>query len=160
MSLPKHLRPRYRYLAIAAESWPDHTINRRRFQDAVWAASRGLHGDAGSARTDPVVIRFALSAGVGHGIVRVRRSETMNARAAIASIDEIDGVPIGLVVLGVSGTIRGCEEKYLGERREPDSERTVVFRNATREAVVRDGLVDVRIGDAFAGATDLDLQEL
>ncbi|MFB6173284.1 MAG: Rpp14/Pop5 family protein [Halobacteriales archaeon] len=156
MTLPKHLRPRYRYLGVAIEAWPDAAIDRQGLQRALWRATRGLHGDPGSAAVDPTVVRFSFEDGLGEAVVRVRRGEVGRARAALACVDAVDEEPVGIRVRGVSGTIRACEEKYIRERPIPVRERNVVFGNAERRAWVRDGRGDVRVDDAFAGATNLD----
>ena len=155
--LPKHLRPRWRYLAVELESWPDARVSRRAFQRELWYAAQNLLGDPGSADADLTVVRFDLEDGTGMALVRVRRGETDPARAALACIDEIDGHPVGIRVRGIAGTIRAAEENYLGRRRQVSEERTVVFENEERVAVVRNGIIDVRLDDTFAGATDLDL---
>jgi ribonuclease P/MRP protein subunit POP5 len=155
--LPKHLQPRYRYLAVGLETWPDAAIERRGFQRAVWTAARRLLGDVGSAELDLQVLSFEHADGAGWAIVRTRRSEVDRARAVLACIDSIDGEPIGLHVRGVSGTVRACKETYKGRRPEEPSQRTVVFENAERRAVARGNRVDVRVDGAFAGATDLDI---
>ncbi|EMA39140.1 Rpp14/Pop5 family protein [Halobiforma nitratireducens] len=157
--LPKHLRPRWRYLAVALESWPDAEVGRRAFQRELWYAGQNLLGDPGSAAADLTVVRFAFADGTGHALVKVRRGETESARAALACIDEIDDSPVGIRVQGISGTIRAAEENYLGRGRQESEERNVVFGNEERVAVVRngDGSADVRLPDeSFAGATDLD----
>lgn len=156
--LPKYLRPRWRYLAVRIETWPDAAIDRGQFQDAVWSAARALLGDPGSAAADCSVVRFEHADGLGQAIVRVRRGTVEDVRAALACVDEIGGEPVGLRVRGVSGTIRGCEEKYLGGRAEPQNERTVVFRRNERAAFSRPPRVDVRDGAAFVGATAFDLE--
>lgn len=155
--LPKHLRPKWRYLAVGIESWPDAEISRRDFQRNLWYAGQNLLGDPGSADADLRVFSFRHENGVGEAVVRTRRDTVREARAALACIDEIDDQPAGVFVRGVSGTVRACEEKYLGRRPEGSEETTVVFGNADRAAVVRDGVVDVRAGDAYTGATDLDV---
>jgi ribonuclease P/MRP protein subunit POP5 len=154
--LPKHLQPRWRYLVVELESWPDVSIDRRAFQRECWYAGQNLLGDPGSAAADLSVLRFEFADGLGSAIVRVRRGETEPARAAIACIDEIDGAPVGVRIRAVSGTIRAGEENYLGRRRQDFEERNVVFGNEERVAVVRDGYADVRLDEAFTGATDLD----
>lgn len=156
--LPKHLRPRYRYLAVGLETWPDARIDRRAFQRAVWEATRGLVGAVGSARADPTVVRFEFGDGTGTAIVRVRRDAVTTGRGCIACIAAIDGHPVGLWIRGVAGTIRACEEKYIGERPEGVAERNVVFGDATRPAIVRDDRFDVGEDGAFTGAADLDFQ--
>jgi ribonuclease P/MRP protein subunit POP5 len=112
--LPKHLRPRWRYLAVRLETAADAALSRRAFQRAVWYAAGNLLGDAGSAEADLRVIRFRFSDGTGEAVVRVRRGETGPARAALACVDAVDGDPVGVEVRGVSGTVRACDEKFLG----------------------------------------------
>jgi ribonuclease P/MRP protein subunit POP5 len=155
--LPKHLQPRWRYLAVGLEAWPDAGIGRRAFQREVWFAAQNLVGDAGSAEADLSVVRFAFEEGAGHAIVRARRGEVDRARAALACLDAVEGSEVGVRVRGVSGTVRACEEKYIRSPPEPTDQRNVVFENAERRAVGRDGRIDVRADDAFVGATELDL---
>ncbi|WP_436910707.1 Rpp14/Pop5 family protein [Halosimplex marinum] len=155
--LPKHLQPRWRYLAVGLEAWPDAEIGRRAFQRELWFAAQNLVGDAGSAEADLSVVRFAFEEGAGHAIVRARRGEVGRARAVLSCLDAVDGAAVGVRVRGVSGTVRACEEKYIRRRPEPTDQRNVVFENAERRAVGRDGRIDVRADDAFVGATELDL---
>ncbi|ELK49589.1 ribonuclease P protein component 2, partial [Haloferax sp. BAB-2207] len=81
-----------------------------------------------------------------------------DARAALACIDAVGGDPVGVRVRGVSGTVRACSERYLHGRAGISEERTVVFENDSRTAVVRDSLFDVRGSDGFTGATQLDFE--
>lgn len=154
--LPKHLRPRWRYLAVAVETWPDASIDRRAFQREVWYAGQNLLGDPGSADADLTVVRFAVADGRGEAIIRVRRDEVDAGRAALACVDEVDGAPVGLCVRRVGGTIRAAEETFLHGRRQLSEERNVVFDATDRVAVVGAGAADVRLDDGFVGATDLD----
>lgn len=154
--LPKHLQPRYRYLAVGIEAWPDARIDRGAFQRALWEATRALFGDAGSATADPTVFRFDFADGTGEAVVRARRDAVPTARAALACIDAVDGQPVGVRVEGISGTVRACEEKYIGERPEAITERTVVYDNEARTAVVRGDRLDVRTDGTFTGTTELD----
>ncbi|WP_254274110.1 Rpp14/Pop5 family protein [Haloarcula marina] len=156
--LPKHLQPRWRYLAVAVETWPDAELDRRAFQRELWYAAQNLLGDTGSADADVRLLRFSHADGSGHAIVRVRRGHTDEARAAIACIDAVDGHEVGLRVAGTSGTVRACEEKYIRGPAEPSDQRHVVFDNADRHAVARGTRVDVRTDGAFVGATDLDFR--
>ena len=155
--LPKHLQPRWRYLAVGIEGWPDADVTRRAFQRELWYAAQNLLGDVGSAALDLQVVDFAFADGDGHAIVRVHRGETDRGRAVIACLEEIDGDPVGVRVRGVGGTVRACRETYIGRAAEKIEQRHVVFENAERRAVVRDGRVDVSVDGAFAGATNLDL---
>ena len=156
--LPKHLQPRWRYLALALETWPDADLDRDDVQRALWYSAQNLLGDTGSAAMDLSLLGFDFDAGDGVALVRARRGTVDDARAAIACIDEIDGHEIGIRVRGVSGTVRACEEKYMGRGREASEQRYVVFDGAERSALVRGGRVDVRTDGACVGATTLDLE--
>ena len=155
--LPKHLQPRWRYLAVGIETWPDAGFDRGDFQRHLWYAAQNLLGEATSAELDLRVLRFELESGAGHAVIRVRRGEIERARAAVACLDTVDGAEIGVHVRGVSGTVRACEEKYLRGGPEAHEERTVAFEAEQRTAVVRSSRYDVAMPDGFAGATTLDI---
>mgnify|MGYP000628052412 CR=1 FL=1 len=156
--LPKHLRPRWRYLAVSVESTPDAEIDRATFQRQLWYAAQNLVGDAGSADVDLSVLSFTFEAGDGEAIVRVRRGEVDRGRAIVASLAQIDDAAVGVCVRGVSGTVRACEERYMGRALKGTNQRDVVFRDAERTAVTGVDRVDVRTDAGFTGATTLDLQ--
>jgi len=156
--LPKHVRPRWRYLAVEIETWPEADIERGRFQRALWYGAQNLIGDAGSARVDLTVVSFEHRDGTGYAVVRTRRGEESDARAVVAAVDAVDGQAVGLRVCGISATVRACEEKYIRRRPEGTEQRYVAFGDADCDAIVQDGRVDVRTDDAFTGATELDLQ--
>jgi len=156
--LPKHLQPRWRYLGLELEAWPDTDLDRRALQRDLWYAAQNLIGDAGSAALDLTVYMFEFSDGRGSAVVRVRRGETERARAVIAALSTVDGDPVGVRVRGVSGTVRACEEKYIRRATEAPEQRQVVYRETECDAFVRAERVDVRTDDGFSGATDLDLQ--
>ena len=156
--LPKHLRPKWRYLAVGIESWPDATIGRDDFQRRLWYSAQNLIGDPGSADLDLSVFRFRFDDGTGETVVRTRRDEVERARAVLACIDAIDGDPVGIAVRGVSGTVRACEEKYLGRGPEKHVRRDVVYEGAERSAIGREDALDVRTDGDFVGATELDIK--
>ena len=111
--LPKHLRPRWRYLAVQLEGRPDAELTRGRFQRELWFAAQNLLGDVGSAELDLRVFRFDFADGEGHAVVRTRRDEDGRARAVLACLDVVDGHELGVRVAGASGTVRACEETFL-----------------------------------------------
>lgn len=155
--LPKHLRPRWRYLAVGIESWPDADIERGAFQRELWYAAQNLIGDVGSTAVDLNVYEFAYEDGVGSAVVRVRRDAVERGRAVVACVSAIDGQPVRTTVRGMSGTVRACEERYIRRPLETSEERIVAFENHRRSAVVRDQRVDVQTDSGFAGATDYDI---
>jgi ribonuclease P/MRP protein subunit POP5 len=155
--LPKHLRPRWRYLAVDVEATPDADLDRGTVQRHLWYGAQNLVGDIGSAAIDLQVLSFSFAEGRGEAIVRTRRGETGRARAVLASIGRIDGEGVRLRVRGISGTVRACEEKYMGRGPEPPEKRDVAFRGADRPAHVGEQRVDVVTDGGFAGATTLDI---
>jgi len=156
--LPKHIRPRWRYLAVGIESTPDAAFDRGAFQRELWYAAGNLLGDAKSADADLTVYSFSFGNGRGEALVRVRRGETDPARAAIACLSEIDGEPVGVVVRGISGTVRACEERYLGRGTGDFAQRHVVFADATRQAVSRNDEIEIPLPSGFVSATELDFE--
>ncbi|WP_435364039.1 Rpp14/Pop5 family protein [Haloarchaeobius sp. DYHT-AS-18] len=156
--LPKALRPKRRYLAVGIESTPEASFGRGDFQRELWYAAQNLVGDVGSADADLTVIQFHFEDGTGEAIVRARHGHTETARASLACIASINGADCGLHVRGISGTIRGCEEKYLGRPSEGPRQRTVAFEHDDRAAIERDSVLDVRVNGEYIGATNLDFQ--
>ena len=156
--LPKHLQPRWRYLAVAIETWPDAGVGRRAFQRELWYAGQNLLGDPGSADADLRLMRFELDGGSGGAIVRVRRGEVDAARAAIACVDEVDGNPVGLRISGVSGSVAACSESYLGDPAPSSTQREVAFEGADHPARRRGGAVDVDTPTGWVGATVQDTE--
>ncbi len=156
--LPKHIRPRWRYLAVGIESTPEAEIDRGAFQRELWYAAGNLLGDPGSAEADLTVYSFSFADGHGEAIVRVRRGETDPARAAVACVSAIDGEPVGVFVRGISGTVRACEERYLRSGAGDFEQRHVVFADATRQAVSRDEAIEISMPSGFVSATELDFE--
>ena len=111
--LPKHLRPRWRYLAVRLEGRPGVGLSRGTFQRECWFAAQNLVGDVGSAELDLTVVDFEFEGDEGYAIVRTRRGESERARAVLACVDTVDGSDLGVRVAGVSGTVRACREKFL-----------------------------------------------
>jgi ribonuclease P/MRP protein subunit POP5 len=151
--LPKHLQPRWRYLAVAVETWPDAKIGRRAFQRELWYAGQNLLGDPGSADADLRLLRFDVAEGSGGAIVRVRRGEVEGARAALACVDEVNGHPVGLRVTGVSGSVDAASESYLGDPAGSSTQEEVAFDGENRPAHRRGGAVDVETPTGWLGAT-------
>ena len=156
--LPKHLRPRWRYLAVGIETWPDADIGRRAFQRALWYAAGNLLGDAGSADADLTLLSFSHDGSEGEAIVRARHGHVDDARAVIGCVSEIDDDPVGIRVRGISGTVRACEERYMRRAGGNSTQRDVAFEDAERSAVVRGDARDVRTESGNVGAAAFDTE--
>jgi ribonuclease P/MRP protein subunit POP5 len=155
--LPKHLRQRWRYLAVDVETWPDADVDEMAFQRSLWFAAQNLVGDVGSAEADLRVVQFDHDDGTGAALIRTRRGAEDLARAALACVDGVYDDPVRVTVKGISGTVRAGEEKYLGGPREGTGQESVAFRDGSRRAVTRDGLLDVEVDGTYVGATRLDI---
>jgi len=156
--LPKHLRPKWRYVAVAIETDPDVSLARGAFQRELWYAAQNLLGDAGSADADGTVVRFQFADGDGRAVVRARRDHVESQRAALACIDAVGDATTAISILGVSGTIRACEDQYLDDAGHRLERRDRSFEGSTRVAVVRGDrvAVDDDGGRAYATVDDVE----
>ncbi len=113
MTLPKHLRPRWRYVAVALS--PTGTLTDDTVERAARRSARALLGDPGAAdvRLDLVELTRVDAPEPRRAVFRVRRGEVESARAALACVHAVDGDPVGVRVVGVSGTLRACRRRYL-----------------------------------------------
>lgn len=156
--LPKHIRPRWRYLAVEIDAPIDASFDRGDFQRELWYSAGNLLGDPGSADADLTVYTFSVTDGRGEAIVRTRREETGSARAAIACVHAIDGTPVGVRVRGISGTVRACEERYLGRATGEIYENEVAFGGDRRHADRRSDELAIHLPTATVCATQLDIE--
>jgi len=155
--LPKHLRPRYRYIVVSIESWPTAKFDKRTFQHALWASTSRLFGDTGANAADLFLIQFEFSNGSGWGIIRTRRDALSIARPSIACISKINEFPVGILIRGVSGTIKSCKEKYLSEPSEPLISGELLFDTKISPSFTRGHCIDIQTDTDFIGATHLDV---
>lgn len=157
--LPKHLRPRWRYLAVELSTWPDAAVDRGEFQRAVWFAAANLLGDPGSADADLRVVSYSFRDGAGEALVRARRDEVDRARAALACVSEVRGDPVRVAVRGVSGTMRAAEEHHLGQAATPSREGSIAFGGrGDQSGVERGERVDIDNAGSWVGATRRDCE--
>ncbi|CDK38866.1 ribonuclease P protein component 2 [Halorubrum sp. AJ67] len=73
-------------------------------------------------------------------------------------MSEVDGEPVGILVRGISGTVRACEERYMGRATPNSTQRDVAFGSAERPAVVRGDACDLRAESGRVGATTFDIE--
>jgi len=163
VTLPKHLRPRWRYVAVALETWPDAAVGRGAFERAVRRAARELLGDPGAADARLDVVDFAVADGAGRAALRVRHGEVGPARAALACVHAVDDGgdrrPVGVCVLGVSGTLRACRRRYgTADAAGGGESTTVAFEGQCRRATLRehDGTTVADLHPGEAGAEESD----
>lgn len=102
-------RVRRRYLAIKVLS--EQSISKRDIVDVVWNAVLQLFGEYGASQTNLTFIEY--NSEKSWGIVRCSHRALEMVRASVASVTEINGKPVAIDVLGVSGTLKALRKKVL-----------------------------------------------
>jgi len=113
------LRDKKRYLAFEVE--PAQKISRQELVEEIFNSSCSLFGDVGCSE-----INFGLMSYDGrYGIIRCAREKTGETRAALACINKVRGIRVSILVLGISGTIKGAMEKFIQQRliKEPEPDK-------------------------------------
>ncbi len=113
-SLPT-MRDKKRYIAFEITS--EQTITRQEIGEETLSSICSLFGDTGASE-----INFGLISYVGrYGIIRCARDRTTETRAALACINRIRGSRVSILVLGISGTVKGAIEKFIQQppNKEP-----------------------------------------
>jgi ribonuclease P/MRP protein subunit POP5 len=111
------LREKKRYLAFEVRS--EKSINRQDLIRDILNSMISIYGDKGANEINPSLMSFDGK----YGILRCEREKRMETRASLACINNIHGVRISILVLGISGTIKGATEKFIQQtlinRQEP-----------------------------------------
>lgn len=164
-NLPKSLKPRNRYIFFEVETYPNVTISEDDLQRQIWFDSQNLFGDLVSSETRAELIGFDGTV----GILRCSHDKVKETRAALACVNDVIGEKVGILVLGVSGTVKSGKEKYLREHEVVET--TVDGRKAWKMGEKIDVLEEDRGGNAsgkqksntdrepkFIGATTYDFK--
>ncbi len=101
------LRDKKRYIAFEVAS--EQIINRQELIYEILNSTCSLFGDAGCSHINPMLVAFDGR----YGIVRCSREKTPQVRAALACINNAKGIRVSILVLGISGTIKGAMEKFI-----------------------------------------------
>ena len=153
---PKHLRPRWRYLAVEIEGTPGSRLTRSSFERALQDAICQLFGDVGYAETRIRLYAFTKQHHRAEAVIRTKRGSEGITRAGLACIHSLEGAPLRIMVRGISGSVRGCEEKFLPRDQEIMGETSVVFDNKNRYAFKCGDEIDINVNDLYVSATILD----
>lgn len=105
---------RRRYLALRVLG--EHFVSKRDVVDAVWSAVLQLFGEYGASQASLTFIEY--NSDRSWGIVRCSHRALEMVRASVASVTEINGKPVAIDVLGVSGTLKALRKKVLLKRQE------------------------------------------
>ena len=104
--MPKQVRRRYLALKIVSEQ----PIGERDVMDAVWNAVLKIFGEYGASQVNLSLIKYDLQR--NFVVVRCSHATLERVRASIASVTEINGKPVVIHVVGVSGTLRALRRKH------------------------------------------------
>lgn len=100
-----------RYLALEVVS--KQPTNERAVMNAIWNALLQLFGEYGASQTNISLIKYDPQR--NYTIVRCSPKALERVRASIASVTQINGEPVCINVLGVSGTLKALRKR--GEER-------------------------------------------
>ena len=109
------LRGKKRYIAFEIAS--EQAITRSELSEEIHNSIGSLFGDVGASEINAGVVSFER----GYGILRCAREKTTQARAALACINKLRGARASILVLGISGTIKGAMEKFIQQPPNKDS---------------------------------------
>jgi len=107
--LPPTLRDKNRYIAFQLVG--ERPFKRDEVKKTIWEASLSTLGILGSAKAKPWFIKFDEKSQTG--IVRVDRKHVEELRFALTLVTEIKGSKAIFRTLGVSGTIKRLNIKFL-----------------------------------------------
>jgi RNase P/RNase MRP subunit POP5 len=89
----------------------ERKLTDQQFHDALDYSVRRHFGELGFSRIDPKVIKFDPDSSTG--IVSCERSAASELEAAMALITKHAEIPITVLVLRVSGTVKGIRKRGL-----------------------------------------------
>lgn len=99
------MREKKRYIAF--EVWSEGELDRRGFVSEFMEVGLALLGERGFGEIGCRVLDFDGC----FGVLRCRRGFVELGRAILAAIVRVEGVRVGVRVLGVSGTVKGASRK-------------------------------------------------
>ena len=112
------LREKKRYIAF--EIMSEKTMNRQELVREILNSMISIYGDKGASEINPSLMSFDGK----YGILRCEREKRVETRAGLACINNIHGIRVSILVLGISGTIKGATEKFIQQtlinRPEPE----------------------------------------
>ncbi len=100
-------RERRRYLALKVVS--EQHVDERDLIDAIWNAVLQLFGEYGASQANIRLIEYDLQR--NYAVVRCPHTALERVRASITSVTQIDGKPVSIHVMGVSGTLKALRKK-------------------------------------------------
>lgn len=82
----------------------------------IWRTLLGLYGEVGASRTNFWLIEYSPE--TGHGILRCTHTSIDMMKSVLATITDLNGFPLIINILGVSGTIKGTRRFF--QKQQPE----------------------------------------
>lgn len=101
---------RNRYLAFKIIS--ESVFSSEDIVHCIWRTLINLFGEVGGSRTNFWLIEYSES---GYGILRCTHTSVDVMKSVLAAVYELNGSPLIMNVLGVSGTIKGVR-RFIQEK--------------------------------------------
>jgi len=96
-----------RYLLVQIVG--SEAIDERAFMDAVWDAVLRLFGEYGASQTNLILMKYSLKP--NYAVLRCSHKALDMVKASLASITQMNGKPVAVRVLGVSGTLKALSRQ-------------------------------------------------
>ncbi len=112
--LPPSMRPSKRYIVYQIVS--DSPVNYIEFINTLWQTSMEFLGELGSAETGVWFVHNSYSTASQTGMIKCRHDKVEEVRAALSLISVVSEAKCIVKILGVTGTIKSANEKYIGDK--------------------------------------------
>lgn len=116
--LPSSLRERKRYIAFEVIS--EEKIEFGELVNALWHSLLNLVGEMGTSDVNFWLVKDSWDEDRQKGLIKCNHKHVKNVRASLALINQIGDKKIIIRSLGVSGTMKAAEKKFLGKRNLTD----------------------------------------
>jgi ribonuclease P/MRP protein subunit POP5 len=87
----------------------EQLLNEKDVIDAIWSAILKLFGEYGASQVNLALIEYNPQK--SHAVVRCLHKALEIVKASIASITEINGKPVAVHIVGISGTLKTLRKK-------------------------------------------------
>jgi ribonuclease P/MRP protein subunit POP5 len=112
--LPPSMRPPKRYIVYEVIS--NTPINYGEFVSTVWTTAMEFLGELGSSEAGVWFVHNTYDDRRQVGIIKCRHDNVEKVRAVLSLISIVSEARCVVKILGVTGTIKSANTKYLGEK--------------------------------------------
>ena len=114
--LPPRMRPPKRY--IVYEVLSASAINYSELVNTVWSTAMEFLGELGTSETGIWFVHNSYDDARQVGIIKCRHDNVEKVRAVLSLISVVSESKCIIKILGVTGTIKSANDKYLGAKNE------------------------------------------